>query len=142
MLAEPTFNCVLAVRVPPTKDVLAITVPILAEPASRRPTTFAKAAFTAPLAVSVVANVVVVCANGVIIQVFEVKFATLVLPPTTKLFASVTLPFRLVLFATKRLGPPALFRPVPLICKFAMFATPSTLRPTPVEFAAYMKPVV
>ena len=100
MLAEPTFNCVLAVIVPPTNDVLAIIVSILAEPASNRPTTFANAAFMAPFDVSVEANVFVVCASGVIIHVLDVKFATLVLPPTTKLFASVTLPFNNVLFAT------------------------------------------
>ena len=99
-LAEPTFNWVLAVIVPPTNDVLAIIVSILAEPASNKPTTLAVAAFKAPLAVSVVAYVVIVCASGVMIHVFDVKFATLVLPPTTKLFASVVFPLRKVLFAT------------------------------------------
>ena len=141
-LAEAAFNCVLAVIVPPTKEVLAIILAILAEPASRRPTTLADAELITPLANNVVVYEVVVCANGVMIHVFDVKLATRVLPPTTKLFASVTLPFNSVLFATYKLGPLVPLRPTPLICKFATFATPSTRRPTPVEFAAYMKPCV
>ena len=33
-LAEPAFSCVLAVIIPPSNEVLAMIVPILAEPAS------------------------------------------------------------------------------------------------------------
>ena len=64
----------------------------------------------------------------------EIKFATLVFPPTTKLLAIVVLPFNSVVFATYKLGPPELFKPVPVICRFAMFATPLTKRPSPVVF--------
>ena len=33
-----------------------------------------------------------------------------------------------------------MFRPVPIICKFATLATPSTRSPKPVAFAAYIVP--
>jgi hypothetical protein len=51
MLARPAFNSMLAVIVPLNKLVLAMIVPILAEPASKRPLTLAELAFSCVLAV-------------------------------------------------------------------------------------------
>ena len=73
---------------------------------------------------------------------FEYKLATLVFPPMTMLFDTVTFPFNKELFETYKLGPPSLFKPVPTTCKFATFATPSTLSPNPVVVDASIVPNV
>ena len=100
-LAEPTFNWVLAVIVPLTKDVLAIMVAILAEPASIPLTTLAEPTLSWVLAVIVPPNKDVLAIMVPILAEPASKRLTTLAEPTFSSVLAVIVPLIMDVLATK-----------------------------------------